>query len=316
MIIHTFILPIFNTGKYLEKCIDSALNQGFHDDEYEVLLAYDEGTTDNSLEIAKGYVEQHSVVRLISHSNRSIGESLNYAFPIAKGKYVEVIDTDDYLEYGKVASLVQRMEKENLDILRFDYQNVNEQYEIIHPDKNPKYKVDYSETVTDGLDFLVNRFGYACYVPTVIFRKDLLLREGNEMLPIGINDAEWLPRILIQAERASSSHELVYNYLIREGSKMHNDRVEKVINNTFDVLDCYVVQRKGIAKKWYDAAIARSYIAILSRLNDLDDSRKRFYIAKLKGYGLRPLSTFQLPWQKRIKVFIINISPELFCTLF
>ena len=92
----SFILPIYNTGKYLQKCIDSTLAQNLVAGDYEVLLVYDEGSSDNSLQIAQENVDRYpNVVRLISHSNRSIGESLNYAFPLAKGTYVQVIDTDD-----------------------------------------------------------------------------------------------------------------------------------------------------------------------------------------------------------------------------
>ena len=87
---------------------------------------YDEGSTDNSLEIAQANAANHPNVRLIQHSNRSIGESLNYAFPLAKGEYVQVIDTDDYLEPNTIAPLLQRIYDEQLDIMRFKYQNVDE----------------------------------------------------------------------------------------------------------------------------------------------------------------------------------------------
>lgn len=314
MIKLTFILPIFNTGKYLAKCIESTLNQSLDENEYEVLLVYDEGSTDDSLIIAKDYASRIPQVRLITHSNRSIGESLNYAFPLAKGKYVEVIDTDDFLEPNTIAPLIERMERESLDLLRINYQNVNEQYEVFAYNKHPKYKVDYSETVTDGVDFLVHRFGYACYVPTCIFERELLLRPGNEMLSIAINDAEWLPRIIAQAKRASSTPVIVYNYLIREGSKMHNEKKKYILDNHFAVLDYYVVQQKEPStRKWYRAAIARLVLAVIHRFTDLDKTDFKAYLSRLYSYKLRPLSVYQLRRSSQLKVTIINISPRLYC---
>ena len=312
----SFILPIFNTGKYLQKCIDSVIAQNLTVGDYEILLVYDEGSSDNSLQIAQENADKHpDVVRLICHSNRSIGESLNYAFPLAKGEYIQVIDTDDYLEPNTIAPLIDRLYSDNLDILRFKFQNVNEEYQVIQFNKHPYQGMDFSNSVTDGLDFLIHRMGYACYVPTMIFRRKLLLREGNEMLTIAINDAEWLPRIVVQANRVSSVDTIVYNYLIRNTSKMNSGREMFIVEETLKVFDAYRPYVDGPAKQWYRMSMAYGTMSILSRIVKQSYSTRKHYIGILKNYNVFPLT---LPFSTRtskLYCHIINISPMLYCWL-
>ena len=311
-----FILPIFNTGKYLQKCIDSVIAQNLTVGDYEILLVYDEGSSDNSLQIAQENADKHpDVVRLICHSNRSIGESLNYAFPLAKGEYIQVIDTDDYLEPNTIAPLIDRLYSDNLDILRFKFQNVNEEYHVIQFNKHPYQGMDFSSSVTDGLDFLIHRMGYACYVPTMIFRRELLLRPGNEMLTIAINDAEWLPRIVVQANRVSSVNTIVYNYLIRNTSKMHSGREMFIVDETLKVFDAYIPYLQSDAREWYKESMARGVIAILSRIASHSHATIKKYVEKIKAYPIFPLPNNQQTTMGKMRVRLINISPLLYCWL-
>ena len=312
----SFILPIFNTGKYLQKCIDSVIAQNLTVGDYEILLVYDEGSSDNSLQIAQENVDKYpDVVRLISHSNRSIGESLNYAFPLAKGEYVQVIDTDDYLEPNTIAPLIDRLYSDNLDILRFKFQNVNEEYQVIQFNKHPYQGMDFSSSVTDGLDFLIHRMGYACYVTTIIFRRELLLRPGNEMLTIAINDAEWLPRIVVQANRVSSVDTIVYNYLIRNTSKMHSGREMFIVDETLKVFDAYIPYLQSKACEWYKESMTRGVIAILSRIASQPYSVVMQYVRRIKQYPIFPLPNTQRTTMGKMRVRLINVSPILYCLL-
>ena len=312
----SFILPIFNTGKYLSKCIDSVLSQNLAIEDYEILLVYDEGSTDNSLQIAREYVDKYPItMRLISHSNRSIGESLNYAFPFAQGEYLQVIDTDDYLEPNTISTLLERLYMENLDILRFKFQNVNEEYHIIQFNKHPYQAMDFSDNVTNGFDFLINRMGYACYVPTMIFRRELLLRPGNDMLTIAINDAEWLLRIVVQANRVSSVDTIIYNYLIRNTSKMHSGREMFIVDETLKVFDAYLPYLQSEAGGWYKEAMARGVIAMLSRLALQPYSVIKQYVERIRMYPIFPLPNTQKLFLGKMRVISINISPLLYCLM-
>ena len=219
------------------------------------------------------------------------------------------------MEPNTIAPLIKRLYAENLDILRFKFQNVDENYQIIRYNKHPYQGMDFADTVTIGIDFLIHRMGYACYVPTMIFRRELLLREGNEMLSIAINDAEWLSRIMVQANRVSSTDTIVYNYLIRNTSKMHSGREMFIVDETLKVFDAYIPYLQSQAAEWYRESMARGVIAILSRIALQPYNIVKRYVKKIKAYQIFPLPNTQQTIMGKMRVVLINISPILYCML-
>ena len=214
----SIIVPIYNVEKYLAKCIDSLLSQDFPHDSYEVIIVND-GSTDKSVEIANKYAAQNfGCVKLINQNNQGLSAARNSGIIAAKGKYLMFVDSDDYVEANIIGKLLKRAETLDLDILRFNYRNVNELYESISPYKDPKHFVDYSETVCDGITFLNEHLGMACYAWQFILKRELF-NDVTSMFLRGIyfEDTEWTPRILVKAKRVSSVNWVVYNYLLKHG---------------------------------------------------------------------------------------------------
>ena len=204
MIKLSFIVPVYNVAPYLRKCVDSLLAQNYND--YEIILV-DDGSTDGSSEICDEYAASplsaigtspfseadHSTIpiRVIHQANAGLSAARNTGIRAANGAYLCFVDSDDYWEENVLGSLMEQVERENLDVLRFDYQNVRVvgakhldaehidarrlEYEVFEPNKDPKRDVDYSESVVDGETFLNERLGPACYAVMFIFRRDLIL---------------------------------------------------------------------------------------------------------------------------------------------
>ena len=89
----SIIVPIYNTEKYLNKCIDSIINQTKK--ELEILLIND-GSTDNSEKIIKTYKDKR--IKYFKNKNQGIGKTRNFGIEKATGKYLMFLDSDDYLE--------------------------------------------------------------------------------------------------------------------------------------------------------------------------------------------------------------------------
>ena len=89
------IVPVYNSEKYLNKCIDSILKQSF--DNYELLLIND-GSTDKSLEICKKYERLDSRVKVYNKKNSGTASTRNFGLFKAKGDYVVYVDSDDSIE--------------------------------------------------------------------------------------------------------------------------------------------------------------------------------------------------------------------------
>ncbi|MGH2108681.1 glycosyltransferase family 2 protein [Aerococcus urinaeequi] len=90
----SIIIPVYNVAPYLEKCLDSLLNQNYNN--YEIILVND-GSTDDSLEICKEYESKFSNIIVISQSNQGSGPARNAGMEVAQGDYLYFCDPDDYL---------------------------------------------------------------------------------------------------------------------------------------------------------------------------------------------------------------------------
>lgn len=107
------IVPVYKTGKYLDKCVKSLLAQSYQD--YELLLV-DDGSPDDCGERCEEYAGQYSHVRALHKKNGGLSSARNYGIDHAEGKYLTFVDSDDYVDKGMLGYLVSRMEETNADI--------------------------------------------------------------------------------------------------------------------------------------------------------------------------------------------------------
>lgn len=114
------IIPIYNSEKYLAKCLDSIFVQK---GSFEV-IAVNDGSTDNSLNILEQYAKKHSNMKIITQKNQGVSAARNAGFKVAKNKYVTFIDSDDWLEPDAFSIVQKVLKKDNSDVLLNDYYDV------------------------------------------------------------------------------------------------------------------------------------------------------------------------------------------------
>lgn len=314
----SIIVPIYKVEQYLPKCVDSLLDQDLPKEDYEIILV-DDGSPDRCGEICDEYAAKYANIDVVHRTNGGLSAARNSGIMIARGKYIQFVDSDDYLEPNVLKALVDKMEEDNLDILRFNYQNVNEKYEVFEPNKSGKLYVDYRDEACDGITFLNERLGYACYAVQFMLRTDLvksipLFKEG-----IYFEDVEWTPRVLTEAIKVTSVDTMVYNYLVRDGSITKGKTVEKkkkIVDDQMILLESLCGQKAGSKEcKWFDGMIAVMVISMLGIISVSFYSDRVKYIRKLKELNLLPLSNYHLSPGVVRKMRIINISPNLYCLI-
>ncbi|HAS56227.1 MAG TPA: glycosyl transferase, partial [Firmicutes bacterium] len=101
----SFVVPSYNASKYLDKVIPSLLVGG---DEVEIIIVND-GSKDNTLEIAKNYEKENSNVIVIDKENGGHGSTINEAIKVANGLYFKCVDADDWLDKDALLSLLERI---------------------------------------------------------------------------------------------------------------------------------------------------------------------------------------------------------------
>lgn len=108
------IIPVYNTEKYIAKCLDSVLTQTL--DKIEV-ICIDDGSEDNSIKILRQYQNRDSRVRIYSVSNGGSGRARNVGIAKARGKYVAFMDSDDwYFDRDVLQILYMTAEEKKVDI--------------------------------------------------------------------------------------------------------------------------------------------------------------------------------------------------------
>lgn len=316
----SIIVPVYNVKAFLNKCVDSLLAQDLPKEDFEIILV-DDGSTDGSGKLCDSLAAEHGNIRVIHQQNRGLSGARNAGIPVASGDYILFVDSDDYLCPNVLGTLVGLAEEQDLDILRFNYQNVNMDGAVFEPNKYVKPFVDYSDVVCDGETFLNERFGYACYAWQFLVKASLLRQEGNGFMEgIYFEDVEWTPRILLQARRVASTDTVVYNYLFRTGSIARNtdhQKKRKAIRDKMTILEGFAALKPQVKDdRWFRGMSSQIALSVLDTVGRFFYPERREYIRDLKQRVCFPLSTYHATKSAKRKIWLANVSPFLVCRLY
>ena len=118
----SIIVPIYNAQEYLKRCVDSILSQDYRDFE---LLLMDDGSKDASGEICDAYAQQDGRVRVVHKENTGVSDTRNQALELARGTFLQFLDSDDWIVPEATRLLVRSMEEYNCDMVISDFYRVS-----------------------------------------------------------------------------------------------------------------------------------------------------------------------------------------------
>ena len=110
------IIPVYNAEKYIQRCLDSVIDQGLDDIE---IICVDDGSTDNSLNILKNYENENRNLFVYTQQNSYAGTARNLGISNANGEYIHFLDADDYVLPKTYCSLLEYAKKMRTDIIKF-----------------------------------------------------------------------------------------------------------------------------------------------------------------------------------------------------
>ncbi len=314
----SIIVPIYNVAPYLKKCVDSLLAQDMED--YEIILV-DDGSTDDSGAIADEIVReamgnrQWAMLRVIHQENAGLSAARNTGTHAANGEYIMYVDSDDYLQPNVLGTLIEQMERDHLDVLRFRYQNVRESGEAFAPYKDMTNYNDYATTPVDGLTFLKERMGTQCYAWQFILRREIA---QQELFTPGIyfEDTDWTPRMLLKTKRVASTDLVVYNYLWREGSITLSQKdiakQRKQLEDKMGLLERLNLWGNQVPdRRWFDSMISGLVVNMVGIIASTFYSERRLHIQRIKLLNILPITTYHIAPRAQRKVKLINWSIDL-----
>ena len=168
------LMPIYNASTYLRQSLDSVTNQTLTNIE---VICINDGSTDNSLEIIREYAEKDSRIVIIDKPNSGYGDSMNRGLDIAKGKYIAILEPDDWYETSMLKTLYSLATQNNLDVAKCDFYQYSNQTK-----RSKQYHLFKSEQCSDILNENQTDFIYSLQpsIWSAIYRRSFLNKNNPE----------------------------------------------------------------------------------------------------------------------------------------
>ncbi len=145
----SIIIPVYNSEKYIIRCLDSIFNEKIPTNEFEV-ICIDDCSKDNSVNLIKSYSLSHSNIIILSHSNnKKQGAARNLGILKSKGDYIWFVDSDDFIEEDIINILFQKLKTTNPDILQFNAKTITSNGVSKH-----EIFLDFSIDNLSGIEYL------------------------------------------------------------------------------------------------------------------------------------------------------------------
>lgn len=167
------IVPVYNVEQYLPKCLDSIISQTLKNIE---IICVDDGSTDNCADILKTYAEKEARIRVLSQSNSGYGKAVNNGIAVALGKYIGIVEPDDFILPDMYKTLFTTAEKHDCEIVKSNfyrfYGDGKEKtlWKIAKEDKN------YGRVICPAKE--KDCFRYTMNTWCGIYKRDFLLANG------------------------------------------------------------------------------------------------------------------------------------------
>ncbi len=232
------IIPVYNTGKYLEDSVSSIQNQTFRDIE---IIIINDGSTDNCAQILKKLSQNDKRIRLFAQSNQGQSVARNLGLDNACGEYIYFMDSDDILDHDAINACYEKCILQNLEMVIFDADVFYEDEKSAKSGFNYIRSGQIEDKIYDGKDLmelLLNKNIFKA-VPWLFFVKRELLEKQNLRFFPGIihEDELFTPILYLTAERIGYLPKTFFHRRIRENSTMTNSFSKKNLKGYFSVIE-------------------------------------------------------------------------------
>ncbi len=215
------LVPCYNVEKYLNQCIDSIINQTFTDIE---IICLNDGSTDNTLNILKEYEAKDNRIIIVDKPNSGYGATMNIGLDKARGKYIAIVESDDYIEKEMFEVLHNEAESKNLDVARCLYIKRNEITgidEVVDDHNWGAYELDKVFTPIKQKSI----FFIAPSIWAMIYNREFLERNNIRFLETpgaSYQDTSFNFKVLAMVEKMEVVSKVLHNYRINCNSSVNS----------------------------------------------------------------------------------------------
>lgn len=292
------IVPVYNTEKYLKKCLESIINQTYQD--FEVIIVND-GAIDNSQKIIDEYIEKYQTkIKCLNKENGGLSSARNVGIEVAKGDYIIFVDSDDYLETTLLEQMLPYIQK-NIDLVKYKLIKINEENKELERIDGPTFDEVTGEEGFNKLVFNDILLEPACLY---LYKKDIFIKNELRFLENTYHeDFGLIPIILLNAKKMVSIDFYGYYYVQASNSITRNEDYTKTVKRANDLLIHYdnmkdLVREMDIEEKTRENIYLYYTNAIFNNLNKLQKEEKKKYVQQI--YIRKLLKNIRLTNLKRL----------------
>lgn len=225
MIKITAIVPIYNSEKYLETCLNSLLNQTLK--EIEVILIND-GSIDKSQKIIDKYVSNYPLIfKSFSQNNLGQASARNLGLKHATGEFISFVDSDDYLELNAYEKAYNYSVSNELDIVCFNFfeeknnvKKISSYYKLNDYSNDIKYILNETSPVNKIIRRSLIEKNNICFTENYIYE-----------------DLELIPKLVLYTNRIGFLDDCLYNYVLHENSTMRQEKYNSKLDSIYFVVN-------------------------------------------------------------------------------
>ncbi|MBZ9570774.1 glycosyltransferase [Methanobrevibacter sp. TMH8] len=273
------IIPVYNVGDYLEKCLDSVINQTLSDIE---IICVNDGSTDNSPKILDRYAKLNSNIKVINKENGGAGSARNLGILHANGEYVGFVDGDDWISKDMYEKLYKNAQRYDSDMAMCPIQVVNADYNA----NLSYYTLEFFDESFNDRSF--NHFDTKNFLFKItvtqsnkIYRNSLLKELRGELFPENLifEDTIFFHKVYLNSKRVSLVRNFLYYYRFNRIGSTITSKNERYL----DVLEIHkllidVFKDSGFFDLYKLDLFAYVISSSLSRYFMLeDDLREKFF---------------------------------------
>lgn len=219
------IIPVYNSEKYLNKCLDSVFGQSF--DDFELILVND-GSSDSSLNIMESYLKRYpDKMSVLNQENSGQAAARNRGLDEARGEFVFFVDSDDYLHTDALQIAYSHAAEHKLDIVCFNL--FRDEGGIVTSTPGPMCR--NSDPVRQ---YILNE---ASPCNKLILRA--LLIENKLTFSVGkiYEDLELIPQLALYTDKIGFIDDCLYYYVIHQNSTMRQKTYNSKLASIYSVMD-------------------------------------------------------------------------------
>ncbi len=278
----SIIVPVYNSEKFLDKCIESLLRQNVQD--IEILLIND-GSTDSSLDICKNFALKDNRIRVFNQENFGQSKARNVGLDNAIGQYIAFVDSDDWVDVDYYEKMIKAIEANDADIACAS---------IIRERKYlKKYRINYKSEkcytlAQEKID--VAEVPNMCYVWNKVYRRYFLNRIGLRFIEgMYFEDVDFVTRAVYFSNKIVTVPGTYYHYWTNSNSTVKTMRYSD--------------------KKRFDSLLSKKYMLEFFKEHNLTSKSKNMIMKKdcIKLFGVTFLKIYE--WQTKKVYYLFGVIP-------